>query len=387
MKLKAVFSNEMPFMVQLPSGDYKVKVKYGINNEENELILSLTDEMYRLHLDSQPGKGSYVDGLVSKLNKYIKDNNLKTYAFTPLRSYVTCSTEKEITITEERAKGIREEDIKEKTIKPFLISEGIKNGRPINGEELNKKAAEIYTELSEEEKNDMRIEVVAKRELYKLTGIITHYHKALNTFIKQYRYVRNDFFVEPLTIHTLEGTFVQTYIDNNLYEQYKHAGKAPSIITHSQWMPDISPIELQELKNNLVSFYRINPSKELIITARNLLERGEYRSAVIEANAALEIAVAEKITEKMKENGDSTTVIDAYLARTETNFYQRCDYQLKAKTSFSFVTDNSTLWRVISAHRKTFRHKIAHTALTPPSNEVEGIIDDYERAIQWVESL
>jgi hypothetical protein len=103
-EIKSSFSNKMPFMVQLSSGDYKVKVKYGSNNEEYELILSLTDEMYRLHLDSQPGKGSYVDGLVSELNKYINDNNLKTYAFTPLRSYVTCTTEKEITITEERVK-------------------------------------------------------------------------------------------------------------------------------------------------------------------------------------------------------------------------------------------------------------------------------------------
>lgn len=377
----------MPFMIHLPSGDYKVKVKWGSNDEEYEFNLTLTDEMYRLHLDDHPGKGLYIDGLVSELNKYINDHNLKTYAFTPLKSYITCTTEKDIIITETKAKVITEEEIKEKVIKPFLISEGINKGSHIYGEELNERATEIYVDLSEEEKNEMKIEVVVKRELNKITGVIFLYHKALNTFIDQYRYIRNDFFVEPLTIHTLEGTFVQTYIDDNLYEQYKHAGKVPSIITHSQWMPNISPIELQELKNRLVHHYTINPTKELIITARNLLERGEYRSAVIEANAALEIAVADKIIEKMKVNGDSTSVIDAYLSKTETNFYQRCDNQLKAKTSFSFVTDNSNLWSVINSHRKTFRHKIAHTALTPPPNEVEGIINDYEKAIQWVESL
>ncbi|WP_144481388.1 hypothetical protein [Cytobacillus oceanisediminis] len=387
MKIKAVFSNEMPFMIQLPSGDFKVKVKYGSNNEEYELNLTLTDEMYRLHLDNKPGKGSYIDGLASELNDYISVNNLQTYAFTPLKSYITCTTEEDIIITEEMAEVITEEDIKEKIIKPFLISEGIRNGKSIYGEELDEKATEIYLEFSVEEKSEMKKEVVAKREIRKLAGIIPLYHIALNTFINQYRYIRNDFFVESLTIHTLEGTYVQIYIDNNLYEQYTHAGKAPTIITHSQWMPDITSDELQELKKRLMSYYMINPSEELIITARNLLERGEYRSAVIEANAALEIAVAEKITEKMEANGDTTLDIDAYLSRTETNFYQRCDNQLKAKTSFSFVTDNSNLWSIISSHRKTFRHKIAHTALTPPPNQVEGIINDYERAIQWVEAL
>lgn len=387
MKLKTVFSNEMPFMIQLPSGDYHVKVKYGSNGEEYELILTLTDQMYRLHLDKQPREGFYIDGLVSELNEYIENQKLENYTFMPLKSYITCSIKKDLTITKEMAELISPEDIKEKIIKPFLISEGIRSREPKYGEELDDETQEMYKKYTEEEINMMREEVITKRALFELTSIIPLYHQALNVFINQYRHIRNDFFVEPLTIHTLKGTFVETFVDDNLYEQIKHAGKVSSIITHSQWMPEILPAELQELKNRLISYYTVNPSKELIITARNLLERGEYRSAVIEANAALEIAVAEKITDKMKANGDSEAIIDAYLSGTETNFYRRCNYQLKEKTFSSFVMDNSTLWNVINTHRKTFRHKIAHTALTPPSNEVEGIINDYESAIQWIESL
>ncbi|MCH4827507.1 hypothetical protein, partial [Planococcus halocryophilus] len=130
MKLKTVFSNEMPFMIQLPSGDYHVKVKYGSNGEEYELILTLTDQMYRLHLDKQPREGFYIDGLVSELNEYIENQKLENYTFMPLKSYITCSIKKDLTITKEMAELISPEDIKEKIIKPFLISEGIRSREP-----------------------------------------------------------------------------------------------------------------------------------------------------------------------------------------------------------------------------------------------------------------
>lgn len=374
-------------MIQLPSGDYKVKITFGEDYEEFEFILTLTDKMYRLHLDAQPGKGSYIDGLANELEKYIEKYNIKNYAFTPLKSYIICNIENDITITDTLTSSVTKEMIIEKNIKPFLISLGIQNGHPLHGEELEEQATSLYTALSEKEKNEMRIDVIIKKEFSKLGGNVYLYHKALNTFIAQYRYIRNDIFVEPLTIHTLEGTFVENFIDDDLFERYKHAGKMPSILTHGQWMQNISPIELQRLKTRLVSNFIINPTKELIITARNLYERGEYRSAVIEANAALEIAVADKITEKMKISGDEPSAIEAYLEKTETNFFQRCDYQLKTKTSLSFVTDNPDLWIIINSHRKTFRNKVAHTALTPLPKEVEEIIDDYEKAIKWVEAL
>ena len=387
MKLRTKFSNEIPFMIQLPSGDYKVKITYGEDGEEFEFILTLTDKMYRLHLDAQPEKGSYIDGLANELEKYIEKSNIKNYAFTPLKSYIICNIEKDITTTDTLTASVTKEMIIEKNIKPFLISLGIKNGLPLHGDELEEQATSLYTALSENEKNEIRIDVLIRNGLSNLGAYVSLYHKALNTFIAQYRYIRNDIFVEPLTIHTLEGTFVENFIDDDLFEHYKHAGKMPSILTHGQWMQNISPIELQELKTRLVSNFIINPTKELIITARNLYERGEYRSAVIEANAALEIAVADKITDKMEISGDDPSVIEAYLEKTETNFFQRCDYQLKTKTSLSFVTDNPELWRIINSHRKTFRNKVAHTALTPLPKEVEEIIDDYEKAIKWVEAL
>lgn len=387
MKLRIVFSNEMPFMIQLPSDDYKVKLTHRPECQDFELILTLTDKMYRLHLDSQPGKGSYRDGLADELENYIEKFNIKNYAFTPLKSYVTCHIERDITITDSLIASVTKEEVIEKNIKPFLISLGIKKRCHLHGNELEEESANLYADLSVEEKKDMRVDVIVKKEFSKLSGYVSLYHKALNKFIAQYRHIRNDIFVEPLTIHTMEGTFVETYIDGDLFEQYKHAGKMPTILTHGQWMQDISTFELQELKNRLLNNFFISPTKDLILTARNLYERGEYRSAVIEANAALEIAVADKITEKMMINGDDSSVIETYLEKTETNFFQRCDYQLKTKTSLSFVTDNPELWNIINSHRKTFRNKVAHTALTPLPEKVEEIIDDYEKAVNWIEDL
>lgn len=89
----------------------------------------------------------------------------------------------------------------------------------------------------------------------------------------------------------------------------------------------------------------------------------------------------------MAASGMTQTDIEAELAKTETNFRQRCDVFMKRFTGSSFVTDNSTLWGLIDQHRKNYRHKIAHSSVVPDRNMTEEIINDFQTAISYIRSL
>lgn len=121
-------------------------------------------------------------------------------------------------------------------------------------------------------------------------------------------------------MHTLEGTFCFQYVDGQFYERIKYAEKVPSIIGNKLWREDIAESELSDLKNRLKNGFEIPATKELLLTAQNLYERGEFRSAVINSTAALEVAVENKIIEKMKADGEADKDIITYLDKTKMDF-------------------------------------------------------------------
>jgi hypothetical protein len=79
--------------------------------------------------------------------------------------------------------------------------------------------------------------------------------------------------------------------------------------------------------------------------------------------------------------------IESEIKKTETNFYQRCDHYLKKYAGQSFVKDNTALWSIIDDHRKSYRHKIVHSSEKPDKEKTEKIINDFESAINYINSL
>ncbi|MFY0742142.1 hypothetical protein AB1K09_06370 [Solibacillus silvestris] len=384
-QLKVEFINELPFMIQLPKDEYIVKHNC-MDGNERDFVLSINNDIYRLYINpfaNFKNEGRYIDGEKDELETIIINNGISTYSFAKLKTYVTCTFKETITLTEEQIDSITEKEI----INYFIGDLIKKSEKTLSVEELEKNAQDKFAKSTADELYLLKKYLILRKYLNRLASLVYDYQNALNVLIKNYSYIRDDFFVEPLTMHTLEGTITNRYIDHRLDEQIKAAGKIPTIITNGVWMNPMSEEDLKNLKQRLELKSPIPATKSLILAAKNLFERGEYRSAIIEANAALEIAVSDKITEKMKLAGDSEQDIENYLGNTETNFYQRCDQQLKKKASKSFVRDNSTLWTTINSNRKAFRHKIAHSSLIPNPKDVGKIIDDYEQAILWVESL
>lgn len=384
MKLKVLFTNELPFMIQIPNGEYPVRVKIS-PTEEKDFNLRLRDDVFRVHFNpfANAKTAMYIEGEKAELENYIVRNKISNYAFAPCKSYISCSFEVGLEFRDEMYPLVTDENLMDK-IKSKIIRAGIEYS---DIDELTRMATEEIRSYSADQLIEAKQEYIIDKILNELSGLVYPYHEALNKFIKQYSYLRNDFFVESVTMHTLAGTYTQKFVDGQLYDTIRHGAKIPSIIPYQKWMPDIDEADMVTLKDRLIHGFDIPPTKDLIIMARNLAERGEYRSAIINSSAALEVAVENKIIEKMTANGKTQVEIDSYLAITKTNFYKRCDRQLNQQTGQSFPVNNATLWMKIECNRNKYRHKIAHSSLIPNSRETEEAINDFESAVNWVEAL
>lgn len=384
MKLKVIFTNELPFMIQLPNGEYPVKVRIS-PTEEKELVLILRDDIFRVHFNSfaNAKTATYLEGEKAELENYIVRNKIANYAFSPCKSYISCSIEVGFEFQDAMYPLVSDEDLIEK-IKTKIIGAGIVYA---DTDDLTKLATEEFGQYSSDEHLEAKKEYIIYKTLTELGGLVYPYHEALNKFIKQYSYLRGDFFVESITMHTLAGTYVQKFIDGQHYETIKHGAKIPSLMPYQKWMPEIGDTDMTTLKDRLIHGYDIPPTKDLIIMARNLVERGEHRSAIINSSAALEVAVENKIIEKMTANGKTQAEIDNYLEDTKVRFHRRCNKQLRQQTGQSFQVHNPTLWIKIDSHRNRYRHKIAHSSLMPDAKDTEEAINDFENAVNWVEAL
>jgi hypothetical protein len=384
MKFKVLFTNELPFMIHLPNGEYKIKTE--INNIEKIINLNLSDKHFRLYITPFAERdfsfNNFYEGEAEELERTVIQHKLPNYAFQPLKSYISFVAEEEKDFTQQEFDEVDKEKMIER------LKALIPGNRDIDPANLPQIAEDHYNKMNQDQLMELKTNYLVNHYINKLTlGNIYFYHTALNNFIRQYAYVRQDFFVEPLTVHTLEGTWIREYVNGQYYNVIRFAGKAPTVLLYQKWMPEISATDLDTLNDRLLNNIKISSTNSLILVARNLSERGEFRSAVIESSAALEIAVEEKITEVLVSQGKSDEEIDDYLEKTKTNFNQRCDWQLKQCTGKSFVNDNPTLWGEIDNHRKIYRHKIAHSTVMPDEKTTAEIITDFESAIKYIQTL
>lgn len=378
MKFMSMMTNELPFMLELPNGIYKVKTTYGL------IDIDINSDMYNLYIARFPefsGKQKYV-GEKDELQKIITNKNIPNYAFGDCKTFVgyRCYSEKEFTDAEYA--GLSEEQCVEK-IKSNLIQQGVKYS---DTEDLAVKSNECFTQSSAEDIFSLKQQILIEQEFIKLHNVYAYY-EALNKIIRQYSYLRKHFWVHKIDENILEGTLVQDYLDGRFYSTVTYAGLAPSILPSKKKYPEISNEDKSVLDNNLANDFQLPIEDELILVARSLWFRLEYRSAMIESSAALEVVVEKKLVEKMKSQGKDDNFIEDELKKTETNFHQRCDVFLKRYTGKSFVNDNSELWQTIDQHRKNYRHKIAHSSINPDRATTETIINDFEKAIQYISAL
>jgi len=375
MHLRCQLTNELPFLLELPNGQYDVNVD-GIT-----VTLNINSDCYTLHTSRFPekaGKNYYV-GEKDELIDIIEQHQLGSYAFVNCMTFVSCDFSKTIELSQEEINAVNDEDCI-KIITSSLISNNLKYAN------LGEEARSRYDALNPDEVVSLKRQSLIEKHLHSLAQDQLYYF-ALNRLIREYSYLRGHFWVYMVDENVLNGTLEQFYINGKLHSAITRAGFAPTILPATKKYPEISDDEKTTLQNRLSTTSAIPIENELLLVARNLWYRREYRSAVIESSAALEIVVAKKIQEKMLLQGKTQQEIDNELKKTKNNFTQRCDHYLKVHTRKSFKDDNSILWSKIETHRNDFRHKIAHSDVTPDFRTTETIIKDFEDAIKWINAL
>ncbi|WP_289137742.1 hypothetical protein [uncultured Brevibacillus sp.] len=378
MKFRATLTNELPFMIELPDGEFEVNTSVGI------VRLNINSDWYYLNtarFAEYSGKDLYV-GDKETLQNIIQNNGISNYAFSDCKSFVSCSFEEESSINEEDFKNITDDQCIKK-IKSIMVRNGTTY---TDSDDLHIKANKQFEKLPEKQLRSIKERILKEARLANLHKVYAYYD-ALNTLIRHYSYLRGHFWVHKLDSNILQGTLIQDYVDDKFYDSTTFAGLVPSIMPSKKKFPEIEPADLIALKGRLKNNTEMPIEDELILVARSLWYRLEYRSAVIESSAALEITVEKKLIEKMTARGMTEAEIETELAKTETNFRQRCDVFLKRCTGTSFVGDNTTLWDLIDQHRKNYRHKIAHSNVMPNREKTEEIVNDFQRAIEYVKSL
>lgn len=203
----------------------------------------------------------------------------------------------------------------------------------------------------------------------------------LNALIRLYMQRFNDFFVEEVTFHQLaaqsplEGIFVHMECDGEFLGNFSDVRKVPPIMRRP-WLvhPDA---EIDKFKNDLKAGVTPDSVSLLEVRARGFLERGATRSAIIEASAALDLALTRKLRQGFTKQGMSATEIDTIL-KGEINFKERAN-RLMHQASGSRVADLDTkLYVLVLGHRDKYRNGIAHADAEPSKQEAEEAIQAFE---------
>lgn len=216
------------------------------------------------------------------------------------------------------------------------------------------------------------------RQLFPL-ALGDEFVQALNTFIRQYMVILQDFFVEELTLHQIAstnigGVQITTICDGVVIDASRTVGKVPPIMRTPWFVHPSEKIEL--LKNNL----RTQPITDAIallgIRAKMLAERGAFRSAIIEAAAAMETSIARRLVAGLITQGHSHDGAVAHLHKTQ-RFSERCKTMFQSVIGKSLAAENNTLWNRVVTHRDKLRHKIVHSDEEPTEAETKKVIEDF----------
>jgi len=206
---------------------------------------------------------------------------------------------------------------------------------------------------------------------------------AVNQLIQAYRLLRRDPFVHPIS-PALCSVYQRADLGERSIKSWIRIGKVAPLM-RQPWMPDASDGVMQELQGFVggskpIPFHRIQ-----LIQARAHVERGETRSAIMEARGAFENALATKIAECLRISGQNDTQIDHWLA-TNDGFMDR-EKKLAKLTGRTLESEDKALNDALLRWYGRLRHSVIHADLVPAVADAQNACSDHERAVAWIDAL
>jgi hypothetical protein len=215
--------------------------------------------------------------------------------------------------------------------------------------------------------------------------------RAVNVLVRLYMATFNDFFVQEVTERlfsgaAFHGVYVVTFCNGQRFDTSRHAGGRFPFILRRPWLQH-PHAGVERFRARLESDPEPDPVTLLGVRARSLVMRGGYRSAMIEASAALDLCLKRTTRSGFMAQGKSDTEIDALLNLKENRHLdQRAKKVLKDAVSTSAAELDPSLWERVVAHRGR-RGSVAHTAMEPMEAEATEAVEDLLRLVQLIDGI
>lgn len=359
---------ELPFMVNLPSGEYVVRL------ESESMTLNLVQESCAI-----PGPNrSFHIVPVSKAPPHTRGTLTELRTLVEQREAVTCSPEE-----------LTEPDLT--AIVQHLSSELVTAGTALQGEELTSFARTQFEESPADAQAELKAWLARKLHARSIFPISQHtrFVSAVNHLVRHYMIEFGDPFAEEVVLHHLASTWTRGVMevhqcDDVLLESFHVAGKIPPIIRRP-WVLH-PPARVEKFKSRLGSEADVDPVELLGARARSLLERGATRSAIVEASAGLEAAVARRLRSGLLSAGESEVDVDTTLKATQ-RFSDRCKSLMRKATGKSVPEVDLPLWERVVKHRDNYRHKITHDDSEPAEDVARQAVEDLVALAKLVKTL
>ena len=252
---------------------------------------------------------------------------------------------------------------------------------PLAGTELLAKAEADLRALDPVARKALAESVSRRLHAAQLFPVATHqvFVSAINTLVRHYMVEFQDQFAEEVVLHHLASSWTGGVLqvlecDGDLLDSVHYAGKIPPVMKRP-WLKHAAE-RVERLRAVLVSGATPDPIELLVVRAQSFLERGATRSAVIEASAALESAVARRLRSGLLGMGLTPEEAARRLSGTQ-RFSDRCKALMTEVTGRSLATADPALWQRVVKHRDNYRHKVTHDDSEPPQEAAQQAVHDF----------
>ncbi|RAR65411.1 hypothetical protein C7420_11820 [Pantoea ananatis] len=244
--------------------------------------------------------------------------------------------------------------------------------------------------LTESQLDDLEKSVRLEKTFHKFfpPKLAEPYIDLVNCFIRQYSVHFKDHFAEEVSLYQAasgltNGIMIQFYCDHHMITAIPVVGSLiPPLLRNTLYTHKEN--ETETFKKVIMSGEPEDSSSLLLIRAKNLLTKGAYRSATLEASASIENHIRIKLIEAMSLKGSSEKDIETELSINHS-FDSRCRKLFKKYYSKSVPEISPKEWQMVKHDRDSVRHKTTHTSHEPNKTDVEEMINHIENLIPKID--
>lgn len=377
MRIECYEQVELPFMLNIPSGAYAVG-----GAGASPYLLQVSQEQFAAHLED----GRFAVGNMAAVKQQVGEHGTVKH-WQPLRTLVTHVNSVDI---EESDLPVLDDGKLHEAMQSRIIGENpmAHVGR---ADDLKAEATKRLSEMGQETRKRFHLEE-SIREFARKLADAQLFVVMLNQLIRLYMAHFQDFFVEEVTLHQLasniplRGVFTFVACDGEPVHFYGHVGKMPPMM-FTPWQ-NYPESKVLDFKSCLEAGTPPNAIDLMAVRSRNCLEKGAYRSAIVEASAALDLSLSSKIREGLKAKGQSDNDINDMLRRPQNQrFEERAKAILQSATGQTVPALDNTLWSEVSKHRAVVRQGVTHSSAEPDKADAETVVNDFLRLAALIRQI